>query len=1307
MEGVPRHRAGRSDNPEGHAMNVPRRGRASWSEDSDDNETKIPRRIRVGWPEDAQEVIRAARVKNERALKAEDDAPGGEEKKKKEVDSPLIPFEILDAPTQRFYVFALYMALHAWRFFDWYKLVEDDADSLWLFLKWTSIDGIFLLVVLPALRIPWLEWSNLALITLFIPHAIMDGLLMFRISIPIEVWFFTLARMLYQREISVSERAVKPGAILHNASLILGKKIVHILPEGSAILNPERHSFCLDDASRGSIVLPLRINQTTPILIEIVRMDFTSNQNETIVLSASKLKALKKQADKAHSKADHSSPRTLSIQIKQTGVYRLQKVVDESKLEVRSHSSDTLIVPCPKAFVDPVDSTRCKGDLSNFALQVDGTPPLKIKYSRTVNREDRGFSFQSIQPANLSSLLVDQKNKGSLLTKEGADISWAHSQHIPVPLNESMGTIGTWLYTIDEVHDALGNVANYTPQDGDPRRTTTLVPKGHRREQLFVVHDRPVASFQLCDSQNPMKVAKGHSAYLPVNVDFSGGENEVSHTLRYLFTPLEKLQENGEHATDASVVEVEMKHVYDVPEVRKPGLYTLQAISSAFCRGEVQEPTSCLIYNPPEPDLAIESEPIHDKCAGSPIGRLVTLDLIGTPPFVVRYEVQQTGRSEIHLKTVHIDSMRHQLELKPNTAGHYIYRFKSMDDLIYQGQSLGNKGLVIEQDVKPAASAYFVHQSIKNWACIEEPLLVDVNLQGEGPWELEYELVHGGKRFKQKVEAINEPRYTITTEKLKNGGEYSLALVSVKDSSGCKIFLSDDFKVEVRRQRPKASFGEIDGKRSALALQGKTISLPLRLTGEPNWSISYRNTNEPDKVMKKNAQYSNDIILVVHEGTYEILEVRDGVCPGTVDATANTFDIKWIARPTIQVSENSVIKREGSEFVKKEVCEGDEDVAEVNFTGSPPYTVKYKQHHRATNDQVSMGVKGFTAGLGVASIRMETSKAGLYKYTFNELGDYLYDFDPKKHKELVITQLVNSNPSARFVTPGKTYKYCKTQSGSGGDDDEESIPITLEGLAPFYLEVGIKHRSVTKTEILKFPNINANKFDLRLPRSKLALGNHAISVRKVRDARGCQRKTETNASTVQVIVSDVPQISALEARADFCVGDRISFSLSGTQPFSIFYSFEGMARKATSTTNIFRRIAEKPGTFAISAVSDAASECKLKTGLTRYIHAMPSVRVSKGMVSEVDIHEGSETDILFEFTGTPPFEFTYTRSTNARKGHKSRILETKRDSSDEYAKSVKASQEGTYEVVAIKDKYCAFSTLPLEKGREGQKLVEN
>lgn len=51
-----------------------------------------------------------------------------------------------------------------------------------------------------------------------------------------------IAKVMYDRELSVSERRVKPATIFHNSSLILGKQIIHILPEGFVVchLNTEK-----------------------------------------------------------------------------------------------------------------------------------------------------------------------------------------------------------------------------------------------------------------------------------------------------------------------------------------------------------------------------------------------------------------------------------------------------------------------------------------------------------------------------------------------------------------------------------------------------------------------------------------------------------------------------------------------------------------------------------------------------------------------------------------------------------------------------------------------------------------------------------------------------------------------------------------------------------------------------------------------------------------------------------------------------------------------------------------------------------
>ena len=96
--------------------------------------------------------------------------------------APVIPLHILDAPTQRLYAFGFYVALLAWKFYDWAQLVEEDTESFWLFLKWIAIDCAFLFG-LPELRIPWLELSQPFVVVTFFLHAVFDWLLMFNIGV--------------------------------------------------------------------------------------------------------------------------------------------------------------------------------------------------------------------------------------------------------------------------------------------------------------------------------------------------------------------------------------------------------------------------------------------------------------------------------------------------------------------------------------------------------------------------------------------------------------------------------------------------------------------------------------------------------------------------------------------------------------------------------------------------------------------------------------------------------------------------------------------------------------------------------------------------------------------------------------------------------------------------------------------------------------------------------------------------------------------------------------------------------------------
>lgn len=95
---------------------------------------------------------------------------------------PRIPLSVIDAPQQRLYATAIYVLLLAWRLYDWTNLVQDEADSFWLFIKWVAMDGFFL-YMLPEMHIPWLEWSSTVTTGIFLAHALVSGMLMFRVAV--------------------------------------------------------------------------------------------------------------------------------------------------------------------------------------------------------------------------------------------------------------------------------------------------------------------------------------------------------------------------------------------------------------------------------------------------------------------------------------------------------------------------------------------------------------------------------------------------------------------------------------------------------------------------------------------------------------------------------------------------------------------------------------------------------------------------------------------------------------------------------------------------------------------------------------------------------------------------------------------------------------------------------------------------------------------------------------------------------------------------------------------------------------------
>lgn len=839
--------------------------------------------------------------------------------------NPVIPLHVLDAPAQRFYALGIYAALFAWKLYDWVMVVEDDSESVWLALKWIFLDFLYIFG-LPEFRIPWLEFSQLSCTVAFLGHAVFDLLVMLNVGLPFGPAIVAFLRVFWDREVAISEQYVKVSSVTQNASLILGKQIINILPEGTAVLNPGGDSFCLGGGNK--VTLPIHFNATVPVEIEIIRTDLETNSEETLKLSKDQIKTIKKLVKRQENDPEMGDAK-FDWPVKKPGAYRLAKVLDEYKLEVQRPMRNTFVVPCPKArVVASPSSDRCLGDLSDLALEVVGTPPLKINYSRTINGNDHSFHFQSLQPEGFSSPLMGSLRSSALVMPDDESfVSWAKAQKVTVSLNESMTIGGAWQYSVDEVHDAFGNIVKYQAPADDPE----MRPKPKQLVHDFNVQERPLASLRGCDLRKPIKVAKGKSTKLPVSI---AGQKDTAHTISWQFSPIDSLTKNGDHGDVGSLDSYKVKNAQDQPSVSAPGLYTLKSVTSGVCEGEVREPVSCLVLNPLEPNLVLRSTDIPDKCAGNSIGVAVDFDFVGTPPFTVNYDAIYNGA--IEKKSFTTSSMRHQEELVPSVAGTHTYVFQSISDAIYKAQKLGGPDMTLTTTVKPVASAYLRKPADSISACLEEEVGIDVVFAaGEAPFTLEWEIVHEGRRKQFKAEGIHDKTYTITTSKLLSGGEYSVALIAVRDASGCRIFLQDELKIAVRRQRPRAAFALLDGRFKAMTIEDAEVKLPVRLSGEGPWTIVYRNLDEGSnaKTVQKQLRSGNDVITVAQSGVYEIVDVSDNQCQGTVDPKASQFEVDWLPRPALTLLQSPSIHEGRGSYIKNEVCEGDMDGFEVGLVG--------------------------------------------------------------------------------------------------------------------------------------------------------------------------------------------------------------------------------------------------------------------------------------------------------------------------------------------------------------------------------------
>ncbi|KAH9178805.1 hypothetical protein EDB89DRAFT_1928552 [Lactarius sanguifluus] len=1249
--------------------------------------------------------------------------------------TPLIPERFIDIPSQRLYALSFALLIQAVKIIDFfqYLLSSEGSPTPHYGKKWLLVDLLFC-VILSRLRIPRLNYANTFVVLQILSLALVDGLLFGGIRLHIfadssshssrdgHVGVHSPLDMLSLSGVLsfLTFGLVTSDSYGGKDSHLAGQHTVRMSPISTAQLNPYSQRFCLDSSST-NVLVPVLLNNSNPTSLRYTitplgYLESSGGKIESVTLSARDLKAIENarleqlQVAKTSkqeyfdddvddyddeyaaddSRDAHSSlPRLqktqslVHIRVSKPGTIHLHDVNDPSGVDARiSYPSEVTVAPCPGAqFVDGDalargDNVKCAATGLNtldeekdvrLTLSIYGVPPLTLKWFKEVNGRREYFVVEGIETEQLSQ--------------------------VRVPLTVSAEAFGVHTYVLESVTDALGNLETLSTRApakiGDlPFESNTKISRS-----LRVLH-RPTMAFKGCGPQKPSSLRIGSNVSLvidsqdsddldspwDVKVRYQPPTDEFGKSVNKRLRPWQQTIHTQPGRRDLTVT------------ADSPGDYTIVDIRGKYCEGDVLSPETCTVVELPKPAAEIEWRRIHE-CSGD-TGVAVSLILHGTPPFHVYYQIQRDKEpARERVKTFH--NSRGEMTLQPSQSGHYVYSFSHLSDANYNKVEL--QGPTIDQIVHPLASASFAGSSGRDRmvinSCSENSVEVEVNLGGLGPWNLNLQLVGPQKSeiipFSGIDTAQRKLRVAVPKDVNREGGSFEINIVSVEDSSGCKRTLSvPGVTVNVRKVKPTAKFYGKEGQRRAVTLENEQASLPTRLTGDGPWQIKYRVSEHPERILSAQLGSPNDHLRVKKKGLYEILEVSDSQCPGTVITQESTYEVDWVPRPSATISPNTVAVYEpyNGTHILPAICEGTSGHVDFDLTGRPPFQIMYNIARSSDSGGTRLlDQPTFNSIQPRTRFQLHTSEPGRIYYEVKQVGDSAYPLS--KHKGVVIPrsdrplleQEVLMRPSARFTSPNRL-SYCLHESFVPQDKGSGDGVVVLQGTPPFELTISVQNLASSE-RFTETVTVQDTTWRLDLPGYNFkSVGQHQVSIETVRDASHCEQNR--------------PAIVPFDRREHLCVGEVAQFQLEGIPPWTIGYRVNGKAYTQEAKQSPFAFAQQQPGEFKITSIAQQQKMCKsVVTDLSYTVHPLPSAQVGHGNRIFQDIHEGDQAEIKFTLIGEPPFTFTYQRSElNTRKGGKpGKVLETHTVSAvttTEY--SIFSALEGVWTVTFISDRYCRY-----------------
>lgn len=310
----------------------------------------------------------------------------------------------------------------------------------------------------------------------------------------------------------------------------------------------------------------------------------------------------------------------------------------------------------------------------------------------------------------------------------------------------------------------------------------------------------------------------------------------------------------------------------DISTDVREGVWRIEdvGVKGGLCGGDVKEPRECKTVFAPIPKFSLEVSKLEDDWYASRFlkastskpflteflfatsfsageqGTVASLSFLGQAPYRLSYSLTLTPFATpqrphptphtTQFETSSIRNSQHDLTLKPETEGEYVYTFISMSDARYNSVPVGGR---VEGSVKQVVQADFRLKGNKGlktkiWECQEKTIDLEVTVTGKTPYELSFLIASPSASSTSTHSFSTAGHHSITLpvpdEYLLNGGTYGISLLTVKDGNGCvKKLHKKVIEVEVVVGRPEA---RIASSRTQVVKEGEQVKIPLRLKGE-------------------------------------------------------------------------------------------------------------------------------------------------------------------------------------------------------------------------------------------------------------------------------------------------------------------------------------------------------------------------------------------------------------------------------------------------------------------------------------------